>query len=1296
MLKTVAAALIAFAGLLPATLYAQNFRLDWKGNRQVDFGVEKITAPNFEGKNFQFDGSRLYYNVRQPAAEQQLEAFNLQWEAIPETALEMISKEQLPQQDLAEVNYITLEGQRYADITVAALKYVEGKIYRLTGFSLRPSSQPAARGYVQLGSTENPLKNGTFYKIKVDKSGIFKITADFLRANGINPATVNPRNLRVYGNGGLMLPEFNQDWRYAALQEDAIQVVGEEDGVWNDGDYALFYAQGPHGFNLYNNNTGGNVRRETRFLDRPAHSKNIYEEASYYYISFDKGAGKRVTAADESLPQELISRYDDYQFIDNDERNLMKVGRTWVENASFSGAKAVTLNTRLPLNSRDEVTFRFRVIGLNAAGTQFSANLNNTNPYSLSPATNAAPYLPMAYGKTATGFSGNTLTFNFNASTTANPSAQYYFDYVEAQYKQDLSFNGSQMNFRDFSLPTGSGELFGFSLSNAGGVEQIWDVSDVTNPQRKVNKSGNSSVFNFGYNTTNATFNNEFVAFRADAAFTPAFIGRIDNQDLASIQNIDYLILAPTQYLGEAQRMADYHKTRNGYTTQVVDLSKIYNEFSSGSQDITAIRDFITKLNQPAGTLENVLLLGDGSYDYKNRLAGNTNIFPVYQSEDSSGVIASFATDDYIVMTSPQSSGYVANIIPDVPVGRLIGSNAAEMKLLVDKTLAYNNALPGQSTPFGIWKTRFDFSVDDACDTGVPFHNVIENAVKSIFETPSTDKPEYNVRKLYVDAYPQVNTAGGLAAPEINNTIVSDFSNSLFQFYFGHGGINGWAQKRIFTVNDINRINDYNNIYTRLPFVSTITCEFTYWDEPAVSSAGEQLMKLRTGGTSAMITSSRAIDVQYGLDFTQNFLASLTAVTNDAFPQLGAAHLSAKRAFGGNANHMRVNFLGDPAQRLTRPRKLIQIDNIQTPVAGQIRALDFVKITGRVTNPDGSLNTNFSGQAQIYIYDKKLDKTTKNWNNLACMPPMAYKEEGTPIVKAVGTVTNGIFTAEFYVPNDIDYTLGTGRILAYAENGKEDVFNNFPVVIGGINPQGVQDNQPPKVKLFMNNINFANGGITNQNPTLLACVTDDTGINSTGAGVGHDIVTYLDGKVIETTVLNDYYNPGEGNGCVFPTLAQYQKGNVTYPFRNLAPGEHTLTFKIWDINNNSTTETLTFIVKDEANQQLQLTKLLNWPNPFTDRTYIHFEHNCDDILDVNAQIYTMTGRLVKTISQPVISEPFLQGYRTPRQAIMWDGKDDFGDTVGKGTYIYRVFARSQNQERCPGGATATEKMVVLK
>ncbi|MEN4761748.1 type IX secretion system sortase PorU [Chryseobacterium sp. C39-AII1] len=1282
--------------------WAQRVNIEWNGSKIQDFGESKINLPNFKNEGFSYSQNSVFITTRQKIGEKQIKISNLSWEPVSNRDLFELNRQLLPKRELNNVSYYYHEGERYANISVSLFKFEKGQVLRLASYDVSEGAAIASgNGNAnKVGTTANPLASGGFYKIKVDKSGIFKITTQFLKDNGINPSSVNPKNFRIYGNGGIMLPENNQDTQYSALQENAIQVVGEDDGVWNDGDYALFYAQGPDGYNLYDTGNGNGFKRnETRF-DSSNNLKNIYEDHSYYYINFDKGAGKRVQQADVALPNTaLITRYDNYQVINNDQKNLLKVGRIWVEDAPFTTDKTITFNTNSPIQGGDFIRYRTQIVGYHAQQNSTTFNINNQNsvPIPVPPnGTNVAyDFFPLNYNGTISNLSGNQITINYKPDITTNPNGTFYFDYAEVQYKEDLKFNGTQMNFRDFSLMSGTNTNYGFSISNTALMEQVWDVTDITNATRRVNKAAGNGTFSFGYNSSNPNFNNEFVAFRAESAYSPQFVERIANQNLSEIQNVDYLILTTAPFMSQAQRIANFHESRNSYNVQVVDINKIYNEFGSGSRDLTAIRNFVTKLNTPAGRLKYVFILGDASYDYKDRISGNTNIVPSYESEESADFVSSFVTDDYIVMTQPQTSNQIEYILPDLPIGRIPAANVTEAANMIDKSLAYNNSLPGQSTPFGEWRMKLDFVVDDDNDGGTPFHTVMNNSLVNVFEQNNTNLKEYNVRKLYLDAFQQQSSAGGPRYPQVNQAIANDVGNSLYLFYFGHGGINGWAQERVLSSDEVQNFNNFSNVYSRFPFVSTITCEFTLWDDPATSSVGEQFIKLKQGGTSTMITSSRAVGVGYGIDFTNILTQNIFKLESDDFATLGMAHLNAKKQKGAYPDHLKVNFLGDPATKLSRPKRLLTIDNIETPVPGLIRGLDFVKITGRVTNQNGTTNTTFNGRVVINIFDKRLNKSTLN-NDGGLTPILQYTEEGSAIVKASGTAVNGIFTVEFYVPKDINYAVGTGRILGYADNKATDVFNNQAVQVGDLNPNGINDNEPPKVKLYMNNTNFADGGITDQNPMLLACVTDDTGINSTGSGVGHDITVYLDGQIINTVILNDFFASGEGNGCVNPSLADYQKGNVTYPFRNLGLGQHQLTFKVWDINNNSTTSTLNFEVKDEADQRLTINRPMNWPNPFTNKTYVQFEHNCDDILDVNVQIYTITGKLVKTISQTVMAEPFLQGFRTPRQAIEWDGRDDFGATVAKGTYIFKIFAKSQNQEKCKGSATAVEKMVLLK
>ena len=1299
--------------------FSQKISLNWEGTKEIDYGTEKITYPYFTNHNYQIDTNSVFINLN-IKTDKQLMVDQLQWQELSNKDIHDLKINSISSNPSVSVNYFfnDHENAQNANVKVEAVKVENNKLYKLTSFNITQKSESVStlsRGSNKLGTSENPLKSGTFYKIKVDKSGIFKITKQFLQQNGINVSNINPKNFRIYGNGGIMLPEYNKDTRYDALQENAIQVVGEDDGVWNDNDYALFYAQGPNGYNLFDKTNGAGVKRtEYRRQITPNNFINIYEDYSYYFINFDKGAGKRVQSVDNSLPQDLITRYDDYQYINEEKFNLVKLGRTWTGDA-IQGNRDIIFTTKSPMQPDDVIRFKTQVIGFTAQSANVKIDVNGIKREETL-RTDAQDFVPITLESSLTNQTGTSIKFSYTSNTNANPNGKFYFDLAEVQYKEDLSFNNSQMNFRDYDIVTGSGDLYGFSINNTSGLEQVWDVSDITNAKKATNKTSQSSTFNFGYSADSPNFNNEFVAFKNSAAYEPGFVGRIDTQDLSALKNVDYLMITQPAYISQAQRLAAFHQSKNGWNVQVVDVNKIYNEFSSGSKDITAIRDFITRLNTTNGKLKYVLLLGDTSYDFKNRIANNTDILPSYQSEYSGDVKASYVTDDYFVMTAPQSVTDLTQV-PDLPIGRIPADNLQEAKTMIDKVLAYNNALPGQSNPFGEWRMKLDFVADDDFEgsgtpAGVPgpFHYLVEYAINQAFGGGA--KPEYNIRKLYLDAFPAVTSAGGQRYPQVNQAISNDVGNTLYLFYFGHGGINGWAQERILTSTEVQGFNNFTPVYSRFPFVSTITCEFTLWDEPNTNSVGEQLIKLNTGGAATMITSSRAISVDYGRKFAPIFTEKMFTLDSDDFNTIGDAHLAARKAYyttsgyGSSTDPLKVNYLGDPAMKMSRPKRLLKINTIETPTPGKIRALDFVKISGQVMKADGvTKDATFNGRAIINIFDKKITKKTLNNDNVPEMKPiMEYTEEPSAIVKASGKVENGNYTVEFYVPKDINYEVGDGRILAYADNFDKsnpnpnayDVFTNQVQSIGGINPEGINDSEPPAANLYMNNTNFANGGITDQNPMLLACVKDNMGINSTGAGIGHDITFILDGDIINTTSINDYFSPGDGNGCNFGDLQDYQKGSVTFPLKSLKPGEHQLVFKVWDINNNSATSTLNFVVKDESERKLTVNRLLNWPNPFTNKTYVQFEHNCDDILDVNVQIYTITGKIVRTLSTSISAEPFLQGFRTPRQAIEWDGKDDFGDTVAKGTYIFKIFARSQNQEKCSGSATAVEKMVLLK
>jgi hypothetical protein len=282
------------------------------------------------------------------------------------------------------------------------------------------------------------------------------------------------------------------------------------------------------------------------------------------------------------------------------------------------------------------------------------------------------------------------------------------------------------------------------------------------------------------------------------------------------------------------------------------------------------------------------------------------------------------------------------------------------------------------------------------------------------------------------------------------------------------------------------------------------------------------------------------------------------------------------------------------------------------------------------------------------------------------------------LFKGKASVTNGDFSFTFIVPKDIDYQYGTGRISYYADNGNYVDAHGYStdIVIGGSADSFKLDNTGPKMNVYMNDEKFVFGGTTNTDPLLLVKLSDESGINTVGNGIGHDMTAVLDNNTQGKVVLNDYYES---------ELDNFKKGAVKYPFTKLSEGHHTLKVKAWDIYNNSSEEYTEFIVT--SNAKLALNHVFNYPNPFTTHTEFMFEHNrCCDDLNISVQIYTISGKIVKSIVQQVHSV----GYRVDN--IEWDGLDDYGDPIGKGVYVYKLSVRDAE------GNTAHkfEKLVVLR
>lgn len=1287
--------LLPFLFLCAVLAGAQTVNIDWRGTREYSNGAGyNAMMPFFGNEGYSiFNGIPYYIYSETANSIERVSLTNIKYSNLTPSERGGMNVADIPEK--LEYTAKIDQGIGGLRLTVGMVPFVKenGQIKKVTSFQIvRQAGAPQGinDGGTLDPSTQSILKTGNWYKIKIAKSGVFKIDKTFFEQNQI-PTNFDPRTLKIYGNGGKMLNENPGDFRYGALQENAIKFVGEEDGSFDSGDYILFYGQGPHDWN----------RLDTSDLSSLTHRFNQYSDYAYYFITFGNGAGKRIQNSDiPDSPVQTFTQYDEYQFYEKDSISMNQVGRQWVgESFGVNPTQTFTLQGGGPVAG--DLYAKYRLVGKSADGVGYTVSLNGV---SLPGGSFSAGDFAVSYVNTAvTGVSGSTFNFTIAVNDGPNPGSFTFLDYIEVVYKASLNFNGNQMRFRRLEN-LNDGNTYGFALSGGG---TVWNISDITNA---MNVTSSGGVYK--YRSNSPYFKNEFIAFNEGAAYTEIeYVGTVTNQDTRSFTNIDYVIVAHPNYLSEAARLANFRIQHDGLKVAVVTTDQIYNDFSSGAQDISAIRDFLKHLRDTGSPLRAVLLFGGSSFDYKDRIPDNSNFVPAYVSYNSASLNFSFVTDDYFTMlgdtdvvisnsASPSEWTISGSAQMDIGVGRFPANNAAEAKTMVDKTLAFYEALPNQGTSFGDWKTKFLLVVDDDKGAVLPFHQTVENT-SGVFIDNNISYA--TLRKGYLDSFPMQQTSAGPRYPQVNQVIGNAFNlGTALIVYFGHGGTRSWSQTRVITYEEISNFNNFSGLYSRLPVVMTITCEFTVWDLPYLPSAGVYMFKATQGGASAMVTTSRPVFVSYGEQFNEKIMEQLLKVVGNNYQNLGEALTAAKvNQPSGSVNHINVNLLGDPMLSVPRPPRKIRITKINGEDAdtfdGVLRALDFVEIEGEVLDETGTMRDNsFNGKANANLFDKPENKATLNNKRNGDMGVMNYKEQVNTIFKGGTNVQYGKFKFQFYIPKDINYEIGEGKLTVYAHNNVIDGVTTKEIKIGDMNPDGLNDDQGPTIGLYMNNLNFVDGGITNRNPYLLACLVDETGINTSGVAIGHDITGVLDQDVEETMVLNEYYEGGDNNPCTNPQVLDYQKGQVTYRLNNLELGHHQIVFKAWDINNNSSTQTLDFVVMEEGSDHIYIEKLLNWPNPFTNQTYFQFEHNCDSELDVMVQIYTISGKLVKTIRQTVSAEPWREGYRTGRFAIPWDGLDDFGDKIGKGVYIYRLSVRGVNPEECKGSATAIEKLVILK
>jgi Peptidase family C25 len=1112
-------------------------------------------------------------------------------------------------------------------------------------------------------ASSSVLSSGTWFKMALTRDGVYRIDYSTLKQLGIP----DPSKVRIYANNFGQLSYLNDDPKPDDLTEIALYTETGADGIFNQGDYLLFYGEGT-GKWKYNTASGD--------FD---YKKHYYSDTAFYFITSGSMQGKRISAykEPEEAPDFFSSESDALFIHEIDNENLIKSGREWYQQVS--SLVGTSINPEFSdLVPGEKIRVRIRVLARAPVSTIFRFCEGSTVDKNIQ----VQPVNLYAYTGTYANISDSSFTtiplstapkFEVRYFNNGESSAWGWLDFVRLRARKNNIFSGQISFFRD-SRSAGPGRITEFSIRSLSGNPFIWDITDPADP-RRVSYLKNGDYIKFKASTDSLK---SYVLFTETNYLTPLIRpGSIPNQDLHGSDPADMVIVTHPEFKAYAEELASFHLSNSGLTSQIVIPEEIYNEFSGGVPDIAAIRNFARmKYLEQAGTqhpLRYLLLFGDGSYENKTPPPRNPNFIPTYQTQNSNVIVSSFTSDDFYGLLEDGEGEAEGSL--DIGIGRLPVSDTSQARIVVNKIKRYMDP-----SNHGDWKNIICITADD--EDG----NTHMSDAEGLYALLKDSVKSFNVDKIYLDAFKQVTSINGQSYPDVEKAINNRINSGCLIFnYIGHGSENGLAHERVVKTDDINSWKNG----TRLPLFITATCEFSRFDDmekniltgdmPGKTSAGEMVLLNENGGGIALMSTTRVVYSSPNYFLNKN-------IYNYAFDRdaegnalrLGDIIRLAKNNSGSGSNKRNFSLLGDPAVILAYPwHGQVVTDSINhvsiTGGIDSLKALSQVTVSGHIENTFGSLLTDFNGIVTPVVYDKVSSiRTLANDGGST----MKFDLRNNILFSGKTKAVNGNFTFTFIVPRDIDYSYGTGKIIYYANDSSRDMNGNFSdIIVGGFAETAIIDTTGPDISLFMNDTLFRNGGITDNNPRMLAILEDKGGINTTGSGIGHDIVAYLDNDRNKSFVLNSYFENDFDN---------YMKGKITYDLSGLTEGSHYLTIKAWDNFNNSSEKTILFLV--EINGKFMLKHLFNYPNPILNETKISAEHNRpDEELDVTVTIYNMSGSAIRIIKTTIYST----GYQL--SPIVWDGNSESGQRAGRGIYPYRISVRTGSGEI----ATASGRMIIL-
>ena len=1095
--------------------------------------------------------------------------------------------------------------------------------------------------------TNSVLASGKWVRFEASEEGMYKISKSDLSYYGIDASTVDPRTIKIYNNGGKVLPESILSERPSDLVENAILVVGEEDGKFDDSDYIIFYGRGN---SFWDYDTDGVAIK--RFF-------HPYSNQNYYWITSGGGGGKRMSekSGSNTSADHTQSTTDAFVSFEEDKINIGNTGRLFLGDAfSQSVTSKSYVNSLDGRVSTGPIKYKFSFVVASDDGLTLNISENGTQVFS--------KYL---YGISSTQYPKYTTgvyfsnSFSFNSELSENRSvlnfkiAQYsassfgYLDYFTIQYKKFLTaYNDAVVFFSDTVDGINEYTLDGFSSSNIR-IYDITNYDDVNVITNYSMLSGGNCNFQIDENTT---LRSKYLAIGSDVFKSPTNPVEVENSDLHAEQTgAKFLIITHKNFKDAANSLKSYKENEAPVTisTYVAYIDEIYNEFSCGVVDPTALRDYIKYAYdnwqiQP----EYVLLFGKGTYDYKNTEGYGDNFVPTWQTEESLKLAyystITYTTDDFFVKVSGPDA------MVDLGLGRITCRTLQEANEMVNKIKYYE-----LNQDKGSWRNLITLVADDGLTSDT--YEGADHTYPSELLANSYFPNSFDINKIYSAAYSDVLTGQGRRKPEVNQAIINAINDgTLFVNYIGHGSPELWAHEVIFE-KSVTLPQLKNDKYF---FLCAATCDFGYFDIPNYQSAAEALILSPSTGAIASFTSDRVALSGYNHSLNYALVSALFRSQKDTLNlsiPIGKASFNIKQTYR-SVNDQKYNILGDPTLRLLVPQYSASIDSIngQSLISNvQIKALSTVKLEGQILKPDNSVWTDFNGEGTLEIFDSKrtvyLDAISYN----VSMP-------GGVIFNGRVSINNGKFSTEFVVPKDISYENKSGKVVFYFQNNSVDgIGYTGNIIVGGTDSSVVNDGEGPSIEIYFDDVSYNNSYLVNANPNLLVKLYDETGLNTTGTGIGHTLEGILNQQITDPI---DFTNNFQGD-----LDAGGKSGVIDYKFSNLESGDYELLVKAWDVFNNYSEETTYFSVVDD---DIAIRDVYNYPNPFSDNTQFTFQHNLTKPIDVKIKVYTIAGRMIKEIDKFTLNEKFV--------VIDWDGRDNDGDKLANGAYLYKLIVKTSDGE----------------